>query len=163
MSFKQIKFSLFIATVLTLSGCGNKKDFADLLQGDVLYSDAVAYTKHATMNDGEKTVVTISITYLNQLFKDRYNEDEYFLVGVDIEDGKNRLDPDGLYLFLAGMEPLKVTKVDRSELKNLPMINSWSQYYRVSFAQTDLSNLPLSFHKPGFENAHLSIIKDRGR
>ena len=170
---------LFFAFLLFFTGCSQKQNFQTLINEDRVYTHAVGYTKKAVLQKDGISIAVATITYLNSLYGDRFSDGEYFFVGLQLEDGENILSQEVAMLYLDNPQslqfsahkrvddfyakPTQVIPVEKDQFLELPLRNSWSDYYIVKFEKTDPNILRVRFGSDllGFE--HLVIIKDRER
>lgn len=145
-----------------MQGCSPKKEFRSILKNDTLYTNAMAYTKKATLKQNDETIVTLTATYLNKLYPSVYNDAEYLFVGVHVLNGENALNKE-FVLYLEEFLPTLVQTANLQEFRNLPLQNSWSTYYVVGFAPLEKSDLTFRFGNETLGYTHFTIVKDRDR
>jgi hypothetical protein len=157
-----VKYLFLFIAVLLLQGCSPKEEFRAILKNDTLYTNAMAYTKKATLKEGDETVVTLTATYLNKLYPSVYNDAEYLFVGIHVLKDENELNKEYI-LYLEEFLPTDVKTANLREFRNLPLQNSWSSYYVVSFTTLEKSDLTFRFGNETLGYTHFTIVKDRDR
>lgn len=171
-----MKYFLPLLLIAFFLGCSSKEQFRALVNNDTLYTNAIAYTKKATIEKDNQTVAYMTITYLNQLYPLTYSDKEYFLVGINIENAPNVLN-DTFFLYLLENEydqtlkqtitlnttPATIEKANLNEFVNMPLQNRWSSYYLVSFNKNDSTDLKMQFGNETLGFKHFTIIKNRDK
>ncbi len=129
-------------------GCGSKNEVTEILSPDRIYEKALVYTRENQLVEELETKAAITATLLNEVFPDRYKDENgiYFFVGIVSE--LNAKDFNKNYkILLNGMKPAKITKVKTSDdlYRLLPNVNRWGDYYLVEFPPTKAKKLVIDF------------------
>lgn len=176
--YKQI---LLLSSLLLLLGCASKKENlttkecsdskAFSMQGEV-YHNSLVNTQKAQLSDAMETKALLTATYLNPVltkapcakaltaFRD---DGEYFFVGVYLSDAQtHHFNSQGYNLTLNGLEPIEVLAVAKNDplMKQMPMVDNWSSYYKVKFEKSSLDNFSLTFENDQFGKDVLSYSKE---
>lgn len=138
-------YSGILITILALSltGCGSKYvDALAINKEKALYAEA---TQKGEIYNSLQTVSIITATYLNQVNPQEYgDQNQSFLVGVYYPSASMGNENLGLtnpyasiYMEANGMEykPILSEKLapDSKLLVNMPLFNSWNDYYYMVF------------------------------
>lgn len=137
-----MKYLILFLTLLILSGCSHKNAFSNF-EMDRDQELSIEYHKKVKLNYGDKTIGTFSSIYLNKIYPDRYNKNEYFFIYIYLKDSYNMQD---YKIRLNKNNPLKIKELnyDNKFSKLTNERNRWSEYYLVSFEKTGkLLNLTL--------------------
>lgn len=143
---KNILIVLLVGVALT--GCGKSGYFG--FTSSTTYTNALEHTKRIETRDNFESRMLLSATYLNAIYPENYNKSEFFLIGIYISnDFKKELsginNPNyKITLNDNHFSSAKELGKDDPLLKKMPLINRWSTYYVVSFAEVNGSNLSLS-------------------
>jgi len=128
-----MKYLVLFLTLLILSGCTHKNAFSNF-DMDLDQQLSLQYHKKIKLTKNNQTLGTFSAIYLNEIYPNKYNENEYFYVYIYLKESKNIED---IKMLLNKKSPLKIEKLNHdnkfSKLTNER--NKWSTYYLVSFVK----------------------------
>lgn len=141
---KRIYTAFLITSLFVLfTGCGSKYiDALDINKEKAVYAEA---TQKGEILNSLNTVAIVTATYLNQAKPDTYgDQNQSFLVGVYYPSASMSDQNLGLsnphakiYIESAGVtyEPILSEKInpDNKMLINMPLFNSWNDYYYMVF------------------------------
>jgi len=133
--------SILILTTLMLifGGCSHKNAFSnfEMTQKQELGASSLQNSK---VKAGERVDGIFSAIYLNEVYPESFNQNEYFYVFYYLKNEENTS------LKLNGLAPLKIKKLEKeNQFSHLVKVqNRWTQYYLVSFAQQE-NNISLVF------------------
>ena len=137
-----MKYLILFFTIVFLSGCSHKNAFSNF-DIDIDQQLSMQHFKKIKLTKNGKIIGTFSSLYLNEIYPDRYNKNEYFFVYIYLKDSQNI---ENYMIKLNKKIPLKIKKLNPdnkfSELTNER--NKWSKYYLVSFEEMG-KKLTLSF------------------
>jgi hypothetical protein len=155
------KFMTLLSILFLISGCTLKLDL-DVLEKDIIYQNALQYTKRAEMIKELDTKATISVTYLNAVDFETYNNDEYFLIGIYMPLAKYTLLDWGYSLNLnnKGFKSIEKINEDSVIYKKFPFLNKWSKHYIVKFDKVDKNQLDINYIHKTYGKVKLSFKKD---
>lgn len=153
-----MKFILIVFTfLLFLTGCSDKNAFYhfDMTKEQELGTANLKGKK--ILNLDGSTAGVISTVYLNPIYPDLYNDNEYFYVYMYLT--KPKLDID---LKLNKMLPLSKERLNPNNnfTKLTSVQNNWTDYFLVTFAKDNNNTLNLSFENNQSLPAHLKYLKD---
>lgn len=161
------KKSLLLTSILSVSffvgGCAIKENsnIAQLFKKDDIYHISLQNTKKAQLIASLETKALLSATYLNPVYTSEncknlcmyVNDGEYFFIGVYITDSeKNEFNNKGYLLTLNGAKPIDIKKLEKDDplRYQMPMMNSWSTYYKVKFPTVNSDIMYLTFENDRF-------------
>ena len=131
-----MKNIIIIVTILLLTSCSNK--MIDRFNSQKEFYQNLQQTKKI-----EKKAI---VTYLHnkQHLKHKYSKKERllgekFIVGIFNGDIENHT------ITLNSTKPIKITSIKNSQLKDIPLKNSWSRYYIVEFKYINSNRLKFKF------------------
>jgi len=159
--------SILILTTLILifSGCSHKNAFSnfEMTQKQELSASSLQNSK---VKVGERVDGIFSAIYLNEVYPESFNQNEYFYIFYYLKENEKLEKPSSLNeaklkLKLNGSLPIKVRELEReNQFSNLIEVqNRWTQYYLVSFAKQD-NNLSLVFENGQSSSDVLIYQKD---
>ncbi len=162
---KMIMRALCISgAIVLLGGCSQKEEFRNLLNRDSVYTNSIVYTKKMQLKDEHNlTVAVATATYLNPLYPERFNDGEYFFVGLFMQEGPNRLQEGGVELLLGNRSAVSMEEAQEELLKRLPLVNGWSSYYVIGFAPVESNTVKLRFGSESLGYESVDIRKSRQR
>jgi hypothetical protein len=145
------KISTFLIVLLFFSGCSRKNAFDEfkMQKAQELSISSLQNSKILTKS-GEINGI-FSAIYLNEVYPEKFNGDEYFFVYFYTKDNNNKMyNPkdeieSALNIKLNSKLPIKILKLpEENRFSHLVDIkNSWNRYYLVAFKKSDLLNLTL--------------------
>lgn len=109
--------------------------------------------------------VIVWATYLNNVDREKYNNNEEFLVSVYTSNSdKQGIKELGYSFSLNDNKALVTQYVDKKDAKNEKLLkliskNNWGEYYLVSFAKSSEDNLSFKVLKDTNELINLSFVK----
>jgi hypothetical protein len=148
--------SILILTTLILifSGCSHKNAFSnfEMTQKQELGASSLQNSK---VKAGERVDGIFSAIYLNEVYPELFNQNEYFYIFYYLKNEENSR------VKLNGFLPLKIKKLEReNQFSHLIEVqNRWTQYYLVSFDKQD-NNLSLVFENGQSSSDTLIYQKD---
>ncbi len=169
--FKLLFLSLTLFLLLFINGCHSKvpKEIEDALKRDRYYEKALSYTKKGEIIKSLETKAIIFATYLNKLDK-KYKSDtnSSFLIGVYIDNDFKKDEKKGLnnpnftLKYQDGSKPIliKGLKEDSTLLKSIPLVNSWSNYYLVTFKDNHKRDVELIYTLKNYGETKLLFKKE---
>jgi len=159
----KIFIPLFI--ILLLSSCSHKNAFSEFNM-DQNQELSITSLKRIKITNNNKIVGAFNAIYLNKVYPDIYNGNEYFFVYVYLKQQQNLSNPntinnDKLRVLLNNNDPIKLKKLkSKNRFSKLSSSkNKWNQYYLVSFEQQG-KNLTLKLESDLFSSVSLSYQKD---
>ncbi len=143
-------FLIILTFFIFFTGCSSKNAFYQFKMDRAQeLSVSSLQSSKILSKDGEVNGV-FSAIYLNEVYPQAFNGDEYFFVFLYIKETKEMYDPNNptesdLRLKLNSKLPIKVEKLpEENQFSHLVDIKSdWNQYYIVSFEQAGTINLVL--------------------
>jgi len=175
------KSSLFVILMFLFLGCSMthkehesqaKSDLSQVFSNDETYHRSLVNTQKAQLGTAMETKALLTATYLNpvfmskkvdeQKFASKMNDGEYFFIGVYIIDSQEHVfNAEGYSLTLNGFEPLEVIQVDTNNplYNKMPMVDTWSSYYKVKFKKSPKDNFSLIFENDRFGKDILNYAK----
>ena len=175
------KSSLFVISMFLFFGCSMthkehesqaKSDLSQAFSNDETYHRSLVNTQKAQLGTAMETKALLTATYLNpvlmpkkldeQKFEFDMDDGEYFFIGVHIVDSQEHVfNAEGYSLTLNGFEPLEVIQVDTNDpfYDKMPMIDTWSTYYKVKFKKSPKDNFSLIFENDRFGKDILNYSK----
>ncbi|WP_310441485.1 hypothetical protein [Sulfurimonas sp.] len=143
-------FLIILTFFIFFTGCSSKNAF-DKFKMDKAQELSVSSLQSSKVlsKDGEISGV-FSAIYLNEVYPESFNQDEYFFVFLYIKEAKEMYDPENptdtdLKLKLNSQLPVKIEKLpDENKFSHLADTKSnWNQYYIVTFKKASTINLVL--------------------
>lgn len=134
-------FFLLTTFVLLFSGCSHNNAFSkfNMTKEQEL---SISSLQSSKIKLGEKVDGVFSAIYLNEVYPDAFNQNEYFYIYVYLKDKKkmynpNSLDDIELVLKLNGKTPIKVKQLpNENQFSHLTSTKSkWNRYYLVAFKE----------------------------
>lgn len=161
-----MKFFIYIFILIFFSSCASKNAFTNfnLNENEELSITSLKRTK--IIKDG-KTEGAFSAIYLNEVYPDIYNDDEYFFVYLYLKKEEKISDPNTINDKKIKISLNNIQAIKLKELSNINRFskltgskNKWSRYYLVSFAKTGKA-LTLKIESDQSFSAALSYQKDQ--
>jgi len=145
-----MKYILIILTfAIIFAGCAEKNAFTkfNMLPDQELSAASLQSSK---IKIDDKIDGIVSAIYLNKVYPDIYNKNEYFYVYLYLKDGKemfnpNTLDEIRLTMKLNNKLPVKIKKLSyENKFSHLTSVHSqWRRYFLVAFEEEKESELSL--------------------
>jgi len=164
VSSRFVIFAILFSSIFT--GCSvNMKDEANsafkMFNKDKFYEKALIQTKSSQIINSLETRAKITATYLNKMYP-KYSDAEYFLVGVYIVNDDDDPKKAGLnnknFKLVIDTTDKKTKKIEQIEatvvesldsdseiVKKMPLTDSWSRYYIVSFPMQKTEKIVLDY------------------
>ncbi|MCW8837558.1 MAG: hypothetical protein OQJ77_01580 [Thiovulaceae bacterium] len=129
---------------LFISGCSSKNAFYNFDMDKHQQLSAQSF-KRIKLTNGEEVIGTFSSIYLNEVYPDRYNNNEYFFVYVYLKDSTKKYN-----IKLNSNDSLKIKELyyDNRFSRLISERSKWNRYYLISYEKVeDLLNLQLFVDK----------------
>jgi hypothetical protein len=157
------KLSFFILFIFIFTGC------ADSIQST--FGDSGTYKKGSEDTSvryivhKNETVALINASYLNNMDTIAYDKKYHnFLVGLYLaNDQKIDLENKELFFIKLNKKPYesyKVVKKNSDIYKKIPLLNPYAQYFIISFANNDETNLNLAYKYATYNKVSLPFVVD---
>ncbi|WP_373070968.1 hypothetical protein [Sulfurimonas sp.] len=126
-----MKTIYILLILLFISGCSSQNAFTyfDLNKEQQLSAQSF---KRVKLSEGEKVIGTFSTIYLNEVYPNRFNKNEYFVVYIYMKDSIEDFD---LKLNSHGYMKIKELNYDNRFSTLTREKSEWSKYYLVSFEE----------------------------
>ena len=153
-----LSFKTLIPLVLLLSGCA--PIFKSNIQDNYTFFNTQIKTLETTAE--EKTFV--QITYLNNAYKGKYTDGEYFIVGFN-KNSDDFFDNRFAYYYTNCTLSYKdeiinpVKSITKEEFGNIPNYNDWTLFYLYKIPTVHDDSFELSFTYLGQDKVTLSFSK----
>jgi hypothetical protein len=141
------KIALIVALSILFLGCSSKNDsrlLEELKENGIRFTN-LQQTKNIKVVQENRIFGFVSLTYLYEKGMVDYEDinDERFIIGIYHQEN----DIGSWSLRLNAKEPkeIQLLKQDSEYLQNLPLINSWTNYYLVTFEHTKSKNINLHY------------------
>ena len=139
-----------IVILALLSGCSSKNAFSQFkMNKEQELSVSSLLSSKIKSQDGRIDGV-VSAIYLNEIYPDSYNNDEYFFVYLFLKNKKQMHDPKQfdkleMSLKLNGELPVKIKQLpNKNKFSHLAFIKSdWNKYYLVAFKKQEKNSISL--------------------
>ena len=138
MSIRQIISSILI--VFLFNGCYSTG--LKIFHKDAIFEKGFQYTKKADLVQNHQVKLMMIATYLNPVDKKYKDNRENLIVGIYFSnsdvDEKNYIKR-GYDFNITNAQDIQIKKLSRDDklLVNLPLKNSWADYYRLSYIYDD--------------------------
>lgn len=148
---KFFKFSVLFLAIFIFFGCG--KSALVMFDKDEDFQKALQYTEEKQLKNYFQTLAIFRATHLNQVYPQKYNDKEYFFVGIYIQDDmkkeKSKINNPQYALTLNGNKFLSYEEVDENNVlhKTMPFVNRWTAYYVVAFDKQESNEMTLEYKK----------------
>lgn len=159
-------FLISVSILLMFTGCATKSAFSkfDMTPKQELSASSLQSNK---IISGNKVDGVFSAIYLNEIYPDSFNQNEYFFVTIFLKNKQemhdpNSLDDVNLVLKLNSKLPIKIKELaPTNQFSHLVSIqNSWSSYYLVAFEEDKEKKLNLVLESGQSSSAALRYQKD---
>ena len=131
---------IFLIFIFIFNGCSRKNAFSNF-DMDMHQQLSAQSFKRVKLINAQNIIGTFSAIYLNEIYPQRYNKSEYFLVSVYLKDSEK-----DYAIKLNSKEPLKIKELyhENRFSRLIKEKSKWSRYYLVSFEETgDSVNIEL--------------------
>jgi len=161
-----MKFFIAILLILLLTSCSHKNAFTEFKM-DENQELSIASLKRTKIIENAEVIGAFNAIYLNEVYPDVYNGDEYFFVYIYLKKIKlisnpNTKNNNKLSIYLNNNSPIKLKelKSDNRFYKLSGSKNKWSKYYLVSFVNAGKA-LTLKLENDHSFSASLNYLKDQ--
>ena len=134
-----MNFFISILLVFFFGACSHKNAFYEFSMDKRQEQSATSLKRIKIVKD-TKVIGTFNALYLNNVYPEKYNKEEYFIVYIYLKEIKNISNPntinrDNLKILLNNNEPIKLEELDNENrfFKLTGSKNKWNKYYLVSF------------------------------
>lgn len=155
------KIALTLVLSIFFLGCSSKDDSAllkHLSENSTRYTN-LQQTKNIKVMQEDRIFGFVSLTYLYEKGMVDYDDasDERFVVGIYHQED----DLGNWSLRLNDKEPKKIEllKENSAHLRELPLINSWTKYYLVTFEHTKSADINLLYEDPALGSHKVQFSK----
>ncbi len=155
------KIALTLVVSIFFLGCSSKDDSALLkqLNENSTRFSSLQQTKNIKVVQEDRIFGFVSLTYLYEKGMVDYDDtsDERFVVGIYHQE-----DDFGKWsLRLNDKEPNKIEALEQNSgyLQDLPLINSWTKYYLVTFEHTKSKDINLLYEDPALGSHKVQFSK----
>ena len=154
-----------LAIVLLFSGCSKQNAFAkfNMSKEQELGASSIQSSK---VRFNEKINGAFSSIYLNEIYPEKYSQNEYFFVYYYLKEKAEIYNPKSfvdtkLTLKLNSKLPINMKKLsNKNQFSHLVSIDSeWNQYYIATFEKQDVKKLNLILENPPYSSAALVYQK----
>jgi len=143
-------FFIILIFLISFTGCSNKNAFDKFkLTKEQELSISSLQSSKIVSKTGEVEGV-FSAIYLNEIYPESFNTDEYFFIYIFIKNSKEMNNPrdnieTDLRLKLNSKLPIKIKKLPQNNRfsKLVSIKSTWSKYYLVAFEKEDTLSLVL--------------------
>ena len=145
----------FILTIL-ISGCTTKNAFSKLEMSKD-QEKAVENTRSAKMIEGENIGGIFSAIYLNNIYKNINKESKLFYISIFMKEKNSSINAT-----LNNNKAIHSEKLPHTNKYShlLPITNTWTQNYLVTFTDTQSKDINLSIDSGPFSSGLLSFQED---
>jgi hypothetical protein len=143
-------FFITLTIFILFAGCSSKNAFDQFeLDKKQELSISSLQTSKILSKTGEVEGI-FSAIYLNEVYPESFNEDEYFFVYTFMKNSKEMYNPQSstqtdLVLKLNSKLPIKLKKLPKNNRfsKLVSIKSAWNNYYLVAFEKDDIISLTL--------------------
>ena len=161
-----MKIFIPIFILIFFTSCASKNAFSEFSLSENQELSITSLKRSKVMQNGQVEGAFNAI-YLNEVYPDIYNEDEYFFVYFYLKTEQEISDPNTnddkkLKIYLNNIPPIKLKQLPSENRfsKLSGSKNKWSKYYLVSFAKTG-KDLTLKLESDRSFSAVLTYQKDQ--
>lgn len=161
-----MKIFIAIFLILLLASCSHKNAYSEFIM-DENQELSINALKRVKIVQDKKIIGAFNAIYLNEVYPDIYNGNEYFFVYMYLKDMEQLSNPntknkDKLTILLNDNEPMKVKKLQSNNkfYKISGSKNKWNTYYLVSFANEG-NKLTLKLENDQSFSVSLAYQKDQ--
>lgn len=158
-------FFLFTAFILFFTGCSHNNAFSKFKMTKE-QELSISSLQSSKIKSGEKIDGVFSAIYLNEVYPDVFNQNEYFYIYLYLKNKEkmynpNSLDETKLVVKLNGKTPIKVKELPKeNQFSHLTSTkNEWNRYYIVAFKESG-KQLSLVIENAKSSSATLNYKKD---
>ena len=163
-----IKFLITLSLIAFISGCSSKNAFNKFnITKEQERGVSSLLSSRIISNNGDIDGV-ISAIYLNEIYPDSYNNNEYFFVYIFLKNKKEmhdskRFDKLELSLKLNNELPIKIKQLpNKNKFSHLTFIKSdWNKYYLVAFKKQAEKSISLVLES--CQSSSDSLIYQKGK
>lgn len=151
---KYILYVLLIA--LFLSGCSQST--SKHIDQNPLLTQSVKYTKIIRIYNNNEISSILNISYLNRVEPTKFNDKEYFLVGLYENNSQNKV----LSLNIDGKEFYMMDNVEKKYphlIENIALSNKWAKYYLFIYDEIIDKTILQGEITYGLDKKTISILK----
>ncbi len=159
-------FITTLTILLLLSGCSKNNAF-DKFQLDKVQELSINSLQSSKIKIGDSVNGIVSAIYLNEVYPEQFNHNEYFFVYVYLKEDAKMYDPNiqndyGIILKLNNQKPIKIKKLPaENRFTHLVSIkNGWNSYYLIAFDKHDNNDISLVLENGQFFSDPLSYQKE---
>jgi len=143
--------------IIFFSGCSNKNAFVFFDMDEHQELSAQSFKRVKLLSE-DSVLGTFSSIYLNEVYPNRYNKNEYFIVYVYLKDSSM---PYTIELNSKESVKLKELNHDNRFSDLIREKSKWSRYYLVSFEEVKGDMLNLELYVNGSKLANVSYFKNK--
>lgn len=150
--------TIYIFLILVfISGCSSKNAFTHFDMDKYEQLSAQSF-KRVKLVKGEEVIGTFSSIYLNDVYPERYNKNEYFIVYIYLKNQSMEFDTK-----LNSNTAVKIRELNnKNRFSNIIReTSSWSKYYLISFNEAKADILNLELYIDGSRSASISYYKNK--
>jgi len=158
--------SVTAVCALLLSGCSYNNAFTKFHMDKEQELSASSLQSSKIISQDGQTKGVFSAIYLNDVYPESFNQNEYFYVSIYLKDKKKIYDPNknedvALTLMLNGELPIKIKKLpNKNQFSHLlSRTNDWNVYYLVAFKEQG-NTLSLVLKDKNSSSSALTYYKD---
>ncbi len=158
--------SVTAVCALLLSGCSYNNAFTKFHMDKEQELSASSLQSSKVISQDGQTKGVFSAIYLNDVYPESFNQNEYFYVSIYLKDKKKMYDPNknedvALTLMLNGELPIKIKKLpNKNQFSHLlSRTNDWNIYYLVAFKEQG-NTLSLVLKDKNSSSSALTYYKD---
>ncbi len=158
--------SVTAVCALLLSGCSYNNAFTKFHMDKEQELSASSLQSSKIISQDGQTKGVFSAIYLNDVYPESFNQNEYFYVSIYLKDKKKIYDPNknedvALTLMLNGELPIKIKKLpNKNQFSHLlSRTNDWNIYYLVAFKEQG-NTLSLVLKDKNSSSSALTYYKD---
>ncbi len=141
-----------------MSGCSTGKNAFSVFDMNEHQELSAQSFKRVKLVDGDNVLGTFSSIYLNEVYPDRYNKSEYFIVYIYLKDSSKTYE-----IRLNSNKNIKIKELNRdNRFSDLIREKSkWSRYYLISFEEVEGDTLDLELYIDNSNLANVSYNKNK--
>lgn len=143
-------FFIILTFLMLFTGCSKKNAFFEFKMDKVKELGISSLQSSKIISKNGEVGGVFSAVYLNEVYPEAYNQNEYFFVFLFTKEAKAMYNPNkptesDLKLKLNSKLPVKIEELpENNRFSHLvDTKNNWNRYYIVAFEQSDIINLVL--------------------